>query len=218
MAGILWNKYNDMIDDSGLYDQALFRALSQLVKRMGPGEETNALLGTPLLPYLIRAFGHASADVRKAVSALSLRHILRASPGPVKKACWCLLSIQSADSAPFTPTWYCCKPSCVRETVSEYSAHMCASSHERLLRQYPAHQPVTMLTWLFLGNALIWEVAHDPAQVVFCLVELRLAVDEAKLAPSLAELTTTQQKLLAIYVERSQQQQQMSQQQMSQHR
>lgn len=42
-------------------------------------------------------------------------------------------------------------------------------------------------------------------------MELRLAVDETKLAPSLAELTTTQQKLLAIYVERSQQQQQMSQ-------
>ena len=83
---------NDRIDNFGLYDQALFRALSQLVKRMGPGEETNALLGTPLLPYLIRAFGHASADVRKAVSAVLLGHILRASLGPVKKASRCLLT------------------------------------------------------------------------------------------------------------------------------
>ena len=50
-------------------------------------------------------------------------------------------------------------------------------------------------------------------QVVFCLVELRLAVDESNLAPVLAELSTTQQKLLAIYVERTQQQQQQQQQQ-----
>lgn len=41
--------------------------MSHLVRRLGPGE-ADALLGTPLLPCLVRAFGHASADVRKAVS------------------------------------------------------------------------------------------------------------------------------------------------------
>ena len=46
--------------------QALLRSLSQLVKRMGAaGADT--LLETPLLPCLVQAFGHASADVRKAV-------------------------------------------------------------------------------------------------------------------------------------------------------
>lgn len=46
------------------------------------------------------------------------------------------------------------------------------------------------------------------AQVVFCLVELRLTVQDAKLAPELASLSTSQQKLLAIYVDRAKQQQQ----------
>jgi hypothetical protein len=104
LAGKLWDNNNGGDDDCGLDDQALFRALSQLVKRMGPGEETNALLGTPLLPYLIRAFGHASADVRKAVSALPLWHILCASLGPVKKAFWCFLTIQSVDCTPSIPS------------------------------------------------------------------------------------------------------------------
>lgn len=43
--------------------------------------------------------------------------------------------------------------------------------------------------------------------MVFCLVELRLAVEESKLAPKLAQLSATQQKLLDIYVERTRQQQ-----------
>lgn len=43
--------------------------------------------------------------------------------------------------------------------------------------------------------------------MVFCLVELRLAVEESKLAPKLSELSATQQKLLDIYVERTRQQQ-----------
>lgn len=45
------------------------------------------------------------------------------------------------------------------------------------------------------------------AQVVFCLVELRLAAEESKLGPKLSELSATQQKLLDIYVERTRQQQ-----------
>ncbi|BDA47128.1 probable CLIP-associating protein 2 [Coccomyxa sp. Obi] len=99
----------DTLDGEAAALQALFRSMSQVVKRMGAaGADT--LLGTPLLPCLVRAFGHASADVRKAV--------------------------------------------------------------------------------------------------VFCLVELRLAVEESKLAPKLADLSATQQKLLDIYVERTRQQQQ----------
>ncbi len=81
-----------------LCGQALFRCMSQLVKRMGAaGADT--LLETPLLPCLVQAFGHASADVRKAVRhpllVRSWRHFMRTASRHARTVRTCTMSLFS---------------------------------------------------------------------------------------------------------------------------